>query len=307
MPSRMRRSVALVGVLVAAAATSLGGQTARPAFDRKAVEIPHQKFVLAERPHAAGPHRPRGARRGREPLVHRRLAQRAAGQDRLRPPLRALLLQRLAAPSRRVPRGDGRPGRQQPQRHHQPGPHQLLRGRADLGARAHAVPRSRPPRVPGAADQPGDARARARRGAEREAAGREPAVRPRVQPHLRAHVSRRPSLQLARDRQHGGPERRLAAGREGLVRELLRAEQRGAVARRRHHRGARAGAREEVLRRHSRRSAGGTPRAVGAEARRADARPHVRPRAAGAHLSRVSRAGVARRRHRRACSCSPAC
>ena len=33
-------------LLVAAAATSLGGQTPRPAFDRKAVEIPHQKFVL---------------------------------------------------------------------------------------------------------------------------------------------------------------------------------------------------------------------------------------------------------------------
>jgi zinc protease len=46
MVSRMSRSVALVGALVAAAAAVLGGQTARVAFDRKAVEIPHQTFVL---------------------------------------------------------------------------------------------------------------------------------------------------------------------------------------------------------------------------------------------------------------------
>jgi zinc protease len=36
--------------------------------------------------------------------------------------------------------GDGRPGRDQPQRHHQHRPHQLLRRRAGVGARAHPVP-----------------------------------------------------------------------------------------------------------------------------------------------------------------------
>jgi zinc protease len=46
MSSRLRRRVSLVCLLLAAAVSSLGGQTARPAFDRKAVEIPHQKFVL---------------------------------------------------------------------------------------------------------------------------------------------------------------------------------------------------------------------------------------------------------------------
>ena len=222
MSSRMRRSIALVTLLLAAAVTSLGGQTARPAFDRKAVEIPYQKFVLDN---------------GLTLLVHTDHAVPVVGVNlyyhvgsRNERPGKtgfAHLFEHFffngsAAPSRRLPRGDGRPGRQQPQRHHEPGPHQLLRGRADVGARAHALPRSRPPRIPGAADQPGDARARARRGAEREAAGREPAVRARVQPHRRDDVSRRPSLQLAGDRQHGGPERRLAAGREGVVRELLR-------------------------------------------------------------------------------------
>src|ERR1044072_5716724 len=46
MAFSIRRRLALVTVLLAAAVTSLGGQTARPAFDRKSVEIPYQKFVL---------------------------------------------------------------------------------------------------------------------------------------------------------------------------------------------------------------------------------------------------------------------
>src|SRR5688572_19246547 len=46
MSLSMRRTITIALVLVAAAVTGLGGQTARPAFDRKAFEIPHQKFVL---------------------------------------------------------------------------------------------------------------------------------------------------------------------------------------------------------------------------------------------------------------------
>ena len=42
----MPRFIALVCLLLLAAATSIGGQAGRPAFDRKAVEIPYQKFVL---------------------------------------------------------------------------------------------------------------------------------------------------------------------------------------------------------------------------------------------------------------------
>jgi zinc protease len=42
----MRRTLSLVLVLLAAAVTGLTGQSARPSFDRKAFEIPHQTFVL---------------------------------------------------------------------------------------------------------------------------------------------------------------------------------------------------------------------------------------------------------------------
>src|ERR1044071_8367830 len=42
----MPRFIALVCLLLLAAASSIGGQAGRPAFDRKAVEIPYQKFVL---------------------------------------------------------------------------------------------------------------------------------------------------------------------------------------------------------------------------------------------------------------------
>ncbi len=111
----------------------------------------------------------------------------------------------------RLPRGDGRPRREQPQRHDERGPHELLRGRAGLRARAHALPRGRSDGIPRRAHLEGDARARARRRAEREAAGREPAVRPRLRRDLEHDLSVLASLQLADDRQHGGPRRRLAS------------------------------------------------------------------------------------------------
>ena len=68
------------------------------------------------------------------------------------------------------------------------------------------------------------------------------------------------------------------------------------VARRRHHAGARAGAREEVLRRHSAGPAARARRRLDAALRPRHPRPDGRPRAAGARLSRLARAGVARRR-----------
>src|SRR5687768_11269027 len=42
----MRRTLSLVLLFMAVAATGLTGQSARPAFDRKSFEIPYQKFVL---------------------------------------------------------------------------------------------------------------------------------------------------------------------------------------------------------------------------------------------------------------------
>ena len=42
----MRRTLSLVLLVIALAVAGLAAQTARPAFDRKSFEIPHQKFVL---------------------------------------------------------------------------------------------------------------------------------------------------------------------------------------------------------------------------------------------------------------------
>ena len=167
-----------------------GGRGARDTADRVlARSLSHRAQDVHARQRAAA-HRPRGslgAGRRREPLVPRRLAQRAARQDRLRAPVRALLLQRQRALPERLPRGDGRPRRQQPQRHDQQRSHQLLRERAGVGARADAVPRSRSHGLPRPAHHQGEPGARARRRAEREAAGREPALREGV----RARSARR--------------------------------------------------------------------------------------------------------------------
>ena len=206
-----------------------------PAFDRARYAIAAQDLRARQRPDARRPRGPLGAGRRREPLVPRRLAQRGARQDRVRAPVRALLLQRQRALPAWVPRGDGRPRRQQPQRHDQHRSHQLLRDRAGVRSRAHALPRGRPPRLPRRAHQQGDARTRTRRRAEREAPGREPAVRPRVPAHDRDGLPGRASVQLVHDRQHGRPRRGDARGREDLVPDVLRAEQLRALAGRRHH------------------------------------------------------------------------
>ena len=207
----MHRALAGTAALVAVAVVSLtgqsGGRARAPARRRVAagggvrpvrLRHPPQDLRPRQRPAVDRARGPLGAGRGRERLVSRRLAQRAARQDRVRAPVRALLLQRVRALSQGLPRGDGRPWRQQPQRHHVGRSHQLLRGRAGVRARAHALPGGRPPGVPGQADRRTDAQPRARRGAEREAPGREPALRPRVQPRRDAPVSAEPSLQLAR-------------------------------------------------------------------------------------------------------------
>ena len=275
----MHRALAGTAALIAVAVVSLtgqsGGRAPRPPAAPRARRVrpgrlrhPSQDVRPRQRPAADRARGPLGAGRGRERLVSRRLAQRAARQDRVRAPVRALLLQRVRALSQGLPRGDGRPWRQQPQRHHVGRSHQLLRGRAGVRARAHALPGGRPPGVPGQADCRTDAQPRARRGAEREAPGREPALRPRVQPRRDAPVSAEPSLQLADHRQHRRPERRKSPGRAGLVPVVLWPQQLRAVARRRHHAGAGAGAGEEVLRRHPGGSASGSRHAVGAAARR---------------------------------------
>ena len=76
--------------------------------------------------------------------------------------------------------------------------------------------------------RPAAPRRAARRRAEREAPGREPALRPGVQPHPGEHLPEGTSVLLDRHRLDGGPERRLARRREGVVQDLLRRRQRHA-------------------------------------------------------------------------------
>ena len=213
----------------------------RTPFSRDRYRIAHEQFTLDN---GLAPDRPRrslGAGRRREPLVPRRLAQRAAWQDRLRAPVRALLLQRQRAPSGRVPRGHGRPRRQQPQRHDQLRPDELLRERAGAGART----RRSSSRPIGWGSSP---RGSPRRASSANAAwSRTRSARARTSLYAKAfaRVSEtlypgRAPLQLVDHRQHGRPRRRVARRRQGVVSHLLRPGQLRAVAGRRHHATARA-------------------------------------------------------------------
>ena len=88
----------------------------------------------AERPAADPARRSQAADRPRQPVVPRRLEERAAAAQRLRAPLRAPDVPGLDARARRVPVADREDGREHPrgrrQRHDQQRPHQLLRDRA---------------------------------------------------------------------------------------------------------------------------------------------------------------------------------
>ena len=179
--------------------------------------LPHrpQAVRARQRPEAHRARGPLGAGRRREPLVPRRLAQRAARQDRVRAPVRALLLQRqralsAAASARRwttsAPTTATAP----------PAPIAPTSSRTCRCPRSSARSTSRPTAwVPRRADHQGDARARARRGAEREAPGREPAVRRVLQRMSETLYPAGASVQLVDHRQHGRPRRGVARGRQG--------------------------------------------------------------------------------------------
>ena len=141
---------------------------------------------------------------------------------RLRPPLRAPDVQRQRELQRRLLHAVRAGGRHRPERHDQRGPDQLLPERAHQRAGHGALDGVRPDGPPARRHRPGQARRAARRGAEREAAGREPALRQGVRlPHV-PHVPGEPSVFLDADRLDGGPRRRQARGREGVVPDLLR-------------------------------------------------------------------------------------
>ena len=233
-----------------------------------------------------------GADRGRERLVSRRLEERGPRQDRLRAPVRTLDVQRHRELRRRVLQAL-RPGRRhRAERHDLARSHQLFSECARDGRRPRAVDGIRPHGSPPRRGHAGTARRAARRRAERETPGREPALRQSLRGAAGEPVSLRSSLFLGDDRFDGGPERGLARGRAGVVRDLLRPEQCGAGAGGRHH--ARRGAREgrALFRRHPVGTADHEVRHLGARTRGEQAARHAGPRAAGAPVQDLGRAAL---------------
>ena len=203
--------------------------------------VPHarpRRRVLRRAPaQRPAPDRRRGpprARRGREHLVQRRLQARGPRQDRLRPPVRARDVPGLGA--RREGRAHGaRPGgRRDPQRHHLARPDELLRDAALAPARARDLPRGGPDGLAARRAQPGEPRQPARGRQEREALElRQPAVRDVEREAARAPVPGEPPVPPPDDRVDGGPRRGLGRRRQGVLPDVVRAQQRRALGGRR--------------------------------------------------------------------------
>ncbi|CAA9327874.1 MAG: Zinc protease, partial [uncultured Gemmatimonadetes bacterium] len=271
---------------------------------------PDRELLPGQRP-AGGLLRGLQQRRGRgEPVVQRGEPERGGGAHGAGPPLRAHDVPGVRARAGHAAhRLRGARGRQH-QRLHLAGPHQLLRDapRATAGAGALAGERPHgllPPRAhAGEAGQP------ARRGEERAArTGRQPALWRLGRAHPGDALSPRPPVPPLRHREHGGPGRRLAGRRAGVLQHLLRAQQRGALHRGRLRPGGGAAAGGAVLRAHPARAgaaahpgpphAGAVHRgARGARNGGGELRPGARlpglPRAAPGH-GRVLRRGRAHR------------
>ncbi len=192
----------------------------------------------------------RTGRRG-QPLVRRRLQARGGGQDRLRAPLRA----------RDVPgepsRGQGRAHRAGPGRRRDDErldlarSDELLRDAAGPSARPGAVARGGPDGHPARRPEPGEPGQPARGGEEREAlVVRQPAVRLVPGEAPGPPVPGGAPLSPLDDRLDGRSRRGLARGRQRVLPHLLRAEQRGAVGRRRRRDCGRPGRRRAIFRRH---------------------------------------------------------
>ena len=293
--------------LLLAAAIALLPAPFLAAADVAIPDIAFQKYVLDERPHAGRARGPQGPDRGRERLVPRRLEEREGGQDRLRPPLRAPDVQRQRELQRRLLQGAGEDRRDRPQRHDQRGPHELLPERAGDGARHRAVDGVRPHGPPPRRHRPEEARRAARRRAEREAAGRERAVRPGRGADPDRRLPQGPPVLVDGHRLDGGPQRRLARRREGVVQDVLRPVERGARRGRRREGGGREGPGREVLRRHP---AGSADREARGLDREEDGRaaPGARgPRAPGPDLQGLEHAAVGHARRRLPVRCSRTC
>ena len=247
-----------------------------------------------------GPPRPGG--RG-QPLVRRRVQARDARPDRVRAPLRARDVPGLEA--RREGRAHRhRPGRRRhDERVHVAGPDQLLRDAAGAPAGARALARGGPDGDAPRRAEPGEPRQPARGRQEREALVlRQPPVRVVAGEGPGPPVPAGAPVPPLDDRLDGGPRRGLARGRDLVLPHLVRAEQRGAVDRRRRRdrdgpRGGRA-----LLRGHPVQPVDPAARrpVAAADARRGAARDRARPRPAAADLRRVPRPGLRRPPARRA-------
>ena len=188
-------------------------------------------------------HEDRGVsdRRG-QPLVSRRIEERAAGQDRLRAPLRAPDVRRVAASRPRLlPAAAGR--RRHAQRIDQRRSHQLLGGGAGGRARARAVDGIRSHGVSAAGADRGEVLEPARRRAERAAAElREPPLRAGADGAAGGAVPPGSSVSLDDDRRDRGPAGGAARRGARLLPPLLPSGERLDCARGRHRQRRRAGA-----------------------------------------------------------------
>ena len=246
------------------------------------------------------PRGPQGAHRRLQRLVPRRLEEREARQDRVRPPLRAPHVQRQRELQRRLLQAHAEGRRDRPQRHDQRGPDELLRERPGLGPRPRPVDGVGPDGPPQGGHHPGQARRAARRRPERAPPILQRALRHHRGPHRQGHVPAGASLLLVGRRLDRRSHERQARGLSAVVLDLLRPEQRRHRHRRRHRRqdGPREG--QEVLRRHpalaARRPADGLDR----QDDRDPPRGRPGPRRPGPDLQVLERARLGHRVRRQA-------
>ena len=128
----------------------------------------------------------------------------------------------------------------------------------------------------------------------------ESALRPLVQARHGEHLPEPPPLRQRRDRRPRRPDGREPGRREGVLQDLLHAEQHVARHRRRLRPGRGQAARRKIFRHHPRRTRARPPRQGCAKTGRRKDRRGQRPRAAGADLLRLARARLLRPRRRRA-------
>ena len=198
------------------------------------MNISVSKHTLAnglERPAARGSHL---SDCRREPVVSRRIEERAAGTHGFRASVRASDVRRIRASRQGILRAAAGGGRRA-ERIDQRRPHELLGSRAVQRARSRPLDGIGSPRVSVAGADRGEILEPARRRAQRaQPELRKPSLRPGADGGAGGAVSAGSSVPLDDDRRGGRPPRSQARGRAGVLPRLLPPRQRLAGARRRH-------------------------------------------------------------------------